>query len=247
VCCDVDQGWINQPGYAPRVWKTEATSPVTVGQTVTVSARFTDPGREVIPEAQIDWGDGSIETVPTTSPVEGNGRAAVNGTHNDGMPGLYTVKVTVTDSDGNAGWDTFRHVAVYDQQAGTVDSKKVTFTDPAGTPSLELTARYEKDATTPTAKVAFTLGDLSFQATSFAWMVVEGDAVFVRGEGLVGADTYQFLVSAVDGKPDMVRVRIWAGNGPGADVLYDSAPGALLDTRPTTPIGKGGDITIEKN
>jgi hypothetical protein len=245
---DVDQGWINQPGHAPRVWKTEATSPVTTGQPVTASARFTDPGREIIPEATIDWGDGTVDTVATTAPIAGHGRASVTGTHSYANVGLYTVKITVTDSDGNAGWDTFRHVAVYDQQAGTVDSKKVTFTDPAGagTASLEFNASYAKGATAPIGKVEFKLGDVSFQATSFDWMVIRGDEVFAKGAGLAGQDEYQFLVSAVDGKPDMVRVRIWAGSGPGAQVLYDSQPGELLDVRATTPVLKGGDIKIER-
>jgi hypothetical protein len=72
----------------------------TVGQTLNVSASFTDPGTFDTHSALIDWGDG------TTSPgtvTEQDGSGSVAGAHVYAHTGTYQVKVTVTDDDGGSG------------------------------------------------------------------------------------------------------------------------------------------------
>lgn len=65
---------------------------VNVGDPVTVSATFTDPGSQDTHTWSIDWGDG-------TPPSTGSG-AVIEATHAYAIPGNHPVTVTVTDDDG---------------------------------------------------------------------------------------------------------------------------------------------------
>jgi hypothetical protein len=82
-----------------------------------------------------------------------------------------------------------------------------------------------------------------FEATSFGWMVVAGEQIFVKGVGMLNGQEHQVLVSAVDGKPDLIRVKIWQGRNRAA--VYDSQRGAADDARPTTQVVRGS-LTIER-
>jgi hypothetical protein len=260
--CDIDQGWVNPDIHAPRVWNVKTVeNPSFAGQTVQLTAHFTDPGRATADNyvASIEWGDGNVDDNATiTEQGSEQGSVLVNGSHVYTAAGLYTVKVTVTDPNGKQGWNVLRYAVVYDQPAGTVDSNEMTFKDPngGGTASLEFNAKYWNpnagdgtvDPTLPEGKLKFQLGELNFVGTSpFEWMVIDGDQVFLKGVGLMSdGKQYHFLVSAVDGKPnDLVRVKIWQGKNQAP--VYDSQPGAADDARPTTPINKGGKLTIELN
>jgi hypothetical protein len=75
-----------------------ADQAVNDGDTVSISATFTDPGTDTH-TATIDWGDSTVDTInPATSPVTGS--------HVYAAGGSYTVTVTVTDDDGAPGSDT---------------------------------------------------------------------------------------------------------------------------------------------
>src|SRR5216110_140400 len=74
----------------------------TVGSPITVSATFSDPGVNDAPWAYaIDWGDGSPGTTGSTT----SQTAPVSATHTYTKPGMYTMRVTVTDRDGASGTD----------------------------------------------------------------------------------------------------------------------------------------------
>ncbi|MCI0577453.1 MAG: PKD domain-containing protein [Chloroflexi bacterium] len=108
------------------------------GDTISLEpATFTDPGAADTHTATINWGDGTIEPGVVNQVAN-----TVSGSHAYDDDGLYTVTVTVTDDDGDAGNDSFTVTASNappvveagnDQQvaAGTqVCLDPATFTDP---------------------------------------------------------------------------------------------------------------------
>jgi PKD repeat protein len=66
-----------------------------------ILATFTDPGVLDTHTAVIDWGDGNV-----TSGSVDQAAGSVSGSHSYQAAGVYTVIVTVTDNDGNAGSDS---------------------------------------------------------------------------------------------------------------------------------------------
>jgi uncharacterized protein YjdB/PKD repeat protein len=74
---------------------------LTVGQTLSLSVTFSDPGTGDAPWAYtIDWGDGS-----SGSGSAGTQAAPIAATHTFAATGEYTVRATVTDKDGGARSD----------------------------------------------------------------------------------------------------------------------------------------------
>lgn len=75
------------------------------GQTVIVTAIFTDAGAADTHTATINWGDG---TVTTGTVLEIAGFGAVAGGHSYAAGGVYTITVTLTDDDGGTTTATTR-------------------------------------------------------------------------------------------------------------------------------------------
>lgn len=242
--CDVDQGWINKNLKAPRVWKTEVT-PVasSVGALVNLTSRFTLPGPDPAHTAFIDWGDGASEQVATI-PSTGNGTATIAASHVYAVEGFYVVKVTVTNGDNVSGWDYLRHAIVFNRANGNADGENLFFNDPNTGREAELSfsARYDKNLAVQ-GKVFFKLSrDWIFSSDVHDWFVTgPGGPLYVRGSNgtLNGVSGYRYLITAVLGKPDLVRVKIWKSNGLNQRVMYDSQPGQPDLAAPTTPLQKG--------
>ncbi len=253
--CDIDQGWINQSVHTPRVWRVQTdANPSAAGEMVELTARFNDPGTGDTHEAMIDWGDGTVEPTATTESVDGKGSALVIGSHAYAEAGLYTVKVTVIDNDGHSGWDYLRYAVVYDRANGNVDAPDLEIADPAtgDQVGLDFHGRYwnprvpNVDPTVPEGGMKLKLGKQKLEGTSFEWLVVTPDGeIFFKGRGaLDGQGSYDFLVSAVDGEPDLVRVKVWKRNGLNRITVFETQPGDADDARALLPVSKG-DITIE--
>jgi hypothetical protein len=107
---------------------------------------------------------------------------------------------------------------------------------------MEFVAKYHTGDTIPTGNGAFKFdaAGLDLDATGFVWLVVTdaGDEAFFRGTGEVnGVSGYEFLVSGIDGSPDLVRIKVWQTST--GTVVYDSQPGAAYDADPTTPLTSG--------
>lgn len=202
---------------------------VSVNTIINASANFTDPGIVDTHSAAFDWGDASAPSGPINE-TGGNGTAT--GGHNYNTPGVYTIKLIVTDKDGSPSNESvFQYVVVYDPTAGFVTGGG-WINSPAGAykadPTLSgkatfgFVAKYQKGANVPTGNTEFQfkVGDLNFKSTSYDWLVVAGTNAKFKGVGSInGEGTYKFMINADDGNPDAFRIQIWdAGDG----LVYDN-------------------------
>ena len=235
---------------APSIeWLEVGPTLVLVDTEVTLSADFTDPGRD-IHAAIIDWGDGVVETIS----VVGHGSGTVEHSHAYAVPGVYTVVLTVIDGDDSdtAVFDEF--IVVYDPESasvtgnGAIDSPAGAYRlDPtmSGTARFGFVSKYQNGASVPTGKTQFQFraGDLRFQSESYEWLIVNqgGTNAQFKGAGTINAelapsgDAYKFMIWAGDGTPDTFRIRIWYDGGGSEVEIYDNGV--------NQPIAKG-KITI---
>ena len=78
-----------------------ANQTANTGQTVTLTASYTDPGVPDTHTATINWGDGV-----TTNATVNQAADTAGGTHAYGAGGTFTVNVCVTDDNAGTGCDT---------------------------------------------------------------------------------------------------------------------------------------------
>jgi PKD repeat protein len=220
--------------------------------TVDASATFTDPGVRDTHTAVWDWGDG------TTAPGLID-QYTVTGSHTYSAPGIYPVRLTVTDNAGDSGEALFEYVMVFDPDgssltaAGWFESPDGAYAADAsltGRAHLSLNARYGTNATVPSGNLNFRLqaNDLHLQAKSFDWLLFTGAQAQIRGTGTVNrSGSYGFIVTVLDGShpdgggTDMVRVKIWDSDS-GA-VIYDSQVGDPDHAAPASALG-GGSVKV---
>jgi Leucine-rich repeat (LRR) protein len=236
---------------------TAPIDPVLIGTEIGATADFTDPGVLDTHTASWDWGDESTSTGEVT---ETNGSGSVSGSHSYDAAGVYTVKLTVTDNDGGSAESLFQYIVVYDPSAGFVtgvgwiDSPQGAYTaDPAmtGKANFGFVSKYKKGATIPVGQTEFQFkaGDLNFNSSSYAWLVIAGSKAKYKGTGTVnGEGEYGFMLSAIDGKKaddgtDRFRIKIWDKSTD--EVIYDNHLDAADDADPTTALG-GGSIVVHK-
>lgn len=225
---------------------------VVSGDTVAVSATFSDPGTLDTHTAAIDWGDGNSE--PATV-VETNGSGTATGSHVYYIPGTYTVTVTVTDDDGGSGSATFT-VEVEAIQV-TIDIKPGSDTNPINLgsngviPVAILTDGDFDAANVDPDTVLF--GPDEAQPVQSAIEDVDGDGDLdmilhfrTQEVGLGEGDTDALLTGqTMDGKyfegTDVVRIILPKGNSPTHTLKgKDAAPGQNKDPgSPADGLAKG--------
>jgi len=83
----------------PSVGAISGTAQVVPGQTVALTASFSDPGFLETHTATFNWGDSTTSAGTVT---ESNGSGSVAGSHVYATTGTYTVTLTVTDSEGSS-------------------------------------------------------------------------------------------------------------------------------------------------
>jgi hypothetical protein len=236
-------------------------SPLKVGTPFSASATFSDPGVLDTHTIIWDWSDGTTSSDGTMSSDIGtrsSDSGSVEGSHSYSIPGIYTVSIHVTDKDGDIGDRSAGiPVVVYDPNGGFATGGG-WFTSPTGAyiadpgmtgkTNFAFVSKYKKDATVPESSVEFQFkpGNLNFKSTACEWLVIAGSKATYRGVGTVNGDgNYGFLLSAMDGSPDRVRVKIWDKNN-GDAVVYDNqvAPSDKSDNaNPINAIG-GGSIVV---
>jgi PKD repeat protein len=215
---------------------TAPLSPVQLGTTVNVSAAFTDPGTEDNFTVVWTWDDGTTSGGTVSSHI-------VSGTHLYAVPGVYTVRLTVTDDDGGAGTLTYQYVVVYDPTGGFVTGGG-WFTDPASGSKIHFgfNPKYQPNSTLLKGETEFKLSGITFKSTSHEWLVINGAKAQFKGSGTVnGAGDYGFLVTVIDGTPDKIRIKIW--DKATGEEFYDNQPDAPDYADPVIEIG-GGSIQV---
>ena len=233
---------------------TAPLAPVAINTTINTSASFTDAIPSNTHTALWNWGDG---TTSSGTVSESNGSGTVTGSHAYAVDGVYTITLTVTNNVGGSGQSVFNYVVVYNPSAGFVTGGG-WFNSPAGAyaanPALTgkanfgLNAKYHQGDTVPSGNTEFQFpaANLNFHATSYDWLVINGNQAQYQGSGTInGAGNYGFLVTALDNgggsTADDLRIKIWDKNNNA--VVYDTQPGAATTAPPTTPLG-GGRIQV---
>jgi len=248
-----DVAVLNVDPTVDAIEMTPSTAVVKVGELVSASASFTDPGTLDTHTATWDWGDTLTDDVDlATSPVSGS--------HAYTAAGVYTIELTVTDDDGGSGTATYEYLVVYDPSAGFVTGGG-WITSPLGAYAADPTltgkatfgfvSKYLKGATVPTGNTEFQFhaAGMNFKSTSYDWLVVAGTKAMYKGVGTInGEGNYGFILSAIDGGAkgtDKFRIQIWDKDNADA-IVYDNMLGAAPDytSDPTTIIS--GSIVVHK-
>lgn len=182
-------------------------------------------------------------------------------------PGVYSVRLTVTDDDGSAGTATTigeleALVVVYDPSAGFVtgggwiDSPAGAYLADAaltGKANFGFVSKYHHGTTVPDGQTEFQFkaGNLNFHSTAYDWLVVSGARAKFKGSGTInGADSFGFMLTAIDGQlpggggKDKFRIKIFDKINGG--IVYDNQIGATDGADPTTELG-GGSIVIHSD
>jgi len=146
---------------------------VPVGTTINASASFTDPGILDTHTGAWDWGDASS----AGDISESGGSGTASDSHSYSAPGVYTLRLVVTDKDGALSNEAvYEFVVVYDPEGGFVTGGG-WFTSPPGAyypdPGLSgkahfgFVSKYKKGATIPTgqSEFQFKAGDLNFRSS----------------------------------------------------------------------------------
>ena len=232
---------------------------VPVNTAINASASFTDPGTLDTHTAVWDWGDGTTAGTVT----QGAGFGSVNDSHSYSTPGVYTIKLIVTDNDGAPSNESvYQFVVVYDPSGGFVTGggwinspAGAYVADPflTGKANFGFVAKYKMGANVPDGNTEFQFkaGDLNFHSSSYQWLVVAGARAQFKGEGTInGAGHYGFMLTAIDGQinggggVDKFRIKIWDMDN-GDTVVYDNLMSGADAADPTTALG-GGSIVIHK-
>lgn len=232
--------------------------PQRLGTPVTASAAFTDPGPLDAHTGAWDWGDGTTSAATVTG---AGGSGSASGTHLYAVPGVYTVRLTVSDDDGASATTVHQYVVVYDPEGGFVTGGGNFISPPgayapaptlAGKATFGFVSKYLKGATVPSGNTEFQFhaAGMDFKSTSYEWLVVAGARAQYKGAGrLDGVGGYRFMLTAIDGQVaggggvDRLRMRIWSDAT--GEVVYDNMPGAGDTADPVTAL-TAGSIVVHK-
>ena len=231
---------------------------------VNLSGTFWDlPGRT----HTADWlFDGLLVTAGSVVEPSGPRVGTARGTYSFTTPGVYKVTLKVTDNLGGANTvntigDLEALLVIYDPSGGyTIGGGWLNA--PAGSyradPSLQgkvafgFNSKYTK-ATNPKGEtqINFSNGNFEFNALNYDYLSISGARAQFKGFGKLNGDSgYNFILTVIDGQAtngggiDRFRIKIW--NKVTGAVVFDTQFGASDSADPTTPLGDGSSIIIQK-
>jgi uncharacterized repeat protein (TIGR01451 family) len=211
-----------------------------------------------------EWVIGSLTTSGIITEPKGLTNGTVKGTYTFSTPGVYKITMRVTDNTGvttsvSTAGELEAIVVIYDPKGGyTIGGGWVPV--PAGSYSAEsalsgklsfgFNSQYIK-ATNPKGAVLvrFAVGNFEFSSLNYDYLAISGSKAQLRGFGQVNGDAgYNFILTVMDGNSnggvDKFRIKIWKKTT-GA-IVFDNQMGASDEADPTTPIGDGSSIVIQK-
>jgi len=222
-----------------------------VGSPVSFSGRFWDKAG-VTHTAK--WTFDSLSTTGAVTEPSGSRTGSVAGSYSFAEAGVYRVAMQITGSDGktatvtNSG-DLEALVVIYDPNGGYVIGGG-WYPSPSGKTTFGFNSKYG-NAKNPKGEVQATFGDKNFDANSLDYLAISGARAQVAGFGKLNGDgPYNFILTMIDGQAqggggvDRIRMKIWH-KVTGA-VVYDTQPGASDAADPTTPVGTGSSIVLQK-
>ncbi|MGE5834084.1 MAG: PKD domain-containing protein, partial [Acidobacteriota bacterium] len=237
-----------------------------VGTTVNFTGTFTD---SYLDTHMFVWTFDALSTSAAAATPNPGNAGSTNTSYPFTVPGVYSVKLTVTDGAGQSAVDTTTPdglpamVIVYDPNGGFVtgggwiDSPAGAYSPDqslVGKATFGFVSKYKKGATVPTGETEFQFkaGDLNFHSATYQWLVVAGAKAQYKGEGTInGVAGYSFLLTATDGDlaggggVDKFRIKIW--NTLTSDIVYDNNVGGSDDMDLANPQALGGgSIVIHK-
>ncbi|EMR02769.1 HYR domain-containing protein [Cesiribacter andamanensis] len=244
------------------------TSPVSgssykVGSTVALKGSFWDiPGNRHTAQWQLD----GTTTKATLTEPSGMKNGSVAGSYKFTSPGVYKVRMNVTDQHkvttyATTNGDLEAIVVIYDPSGGyTVGGG--WFYSPQGALSANpratgkvsygFTSAYYKKATIPKGETQFEFkaGEFEFNALNFEYLAVSGARAQFKGSGNVVGDRsgYAFIMTVIDGDApggggvDKIRMKIFNKNT--GEVIYDNERGASDAADPFTAVGGNSVIDI---
>ncbi|GAA4605901.1 hypothetical protein GCM10023107_73880 [Actinoplanes octamycinicus] len=219
---------------SPRPWQVYQ-----VGDPVTLTTNFEDPGSNDTHTCTIGWDDG------TTSNTVADGHVC-GGAHTYQHAGMYTITPGITDDDGGTAEQTSVLIIVYDPDGGFATGAG-HFTSAAGSLPANPTAtgkthfqfnpKYLPHDTGPVpsngkANLKLEGGAFDFTSTSLSWLVVTQDGkTAVSGTGSVnGKAGYGFVAYGYEtGHFRMVVWDLAKGAYPTTDKIYDNSPSLEYD------------------
>jgi hypothetical protein len=231
--------------------------PVAIGLEATINAAYSDAGVDDTHLCEFSWDDG-------TSSVSQGTNGSCSSSRFYATPGVYTVRVSVSDDDTGATSYTHQFVVVYDPEAGFVTGGGWIHSAPgsysldpdlSGKANFGFVAKYHKGATLPEGQTQFEfrIGDLKFHSTTYDWLVVAGHKAQYKGSGTInGNGIFTFQITAIDGDKNagngVDKFRIKIVDKLTDTVIYDNAQGAADDMDDANPqdLG-GGSIMIHSN
>jgi hypothetical protein len=230
----------------------------------TVDVAFSDPAGVYDEPYTCEFDmDNDGANVVTVSGVTGT---ACSTALNYSVPGVYTVRATVTDKDG--GFDSELAAAcivIYDPEGGYVTGGGWIWspegacrfqgceTGTTGKANFGFVSKYKKGADVPTGNTEFQFkaGNLNFHSDSYEWLVIAGGNAKYKGVGTInGSGEYGFMLTATDAdltpstNVDLFRIKIWDTLN-GDAVVYDNKMDVDDNSYGGTAIG-GGNIKVHK-
>jgi hypothetical protein len=234
--------------------------PVMAGDSVLISAPFSDPDTDDTHSAMCSWGDDSPPEPCTVQKESGSG--TVSCSHTYAVPGVYLVKVELSDNYGLTDIEEFAYIVIFDPEGGFVTGGGWITSPPGAYPAdttlsgkatFGFVSKYKKGAAVPTGETEFQfkLAGLNFHSESYQWLVVAGPRAQYKGTGQInGEGEYGFILTAIDGAIsgggglDKFRIKIWDKQT--ESIVYDNQIDSDDTADPETVIG-GGSIVIHKS
>ncbi|HKG91907.1 MAG TPA: hypothetical protein VKA84_08460 [Gemmatimonadaceae bacterium] len=231
---------------APAAGEIKMPELVRAGSSFAASLPFTDKGKLDTHTATWAFNSSYVHATKPGTVSESNGSGTASLQYAFPRGGFYDVKATVADKDGGKGVAEKWNVIAYDPNAGTLQAVGSVFTpagsyanDPGGAiVDFGLEIGYPSpSAQAPAGRLAFGLpGGGVFRATSFRYLVVEGDHVYAEGNGTIdGRNGYSFYLHAVSGGDFAPEVRF---------KIEDRHYNYVFDNDGGTALEEGGRVRV---